>query len=139
VDEIAAVKNHGGRNGQKNRRPERAGPPQRIAHQHQQQNQTDAKGDGDDAHLGVGKGEGILRRTKPKERQGKVVQRGAVVLVRVVLIIAAFPERGEFDGVDAFVVMERAQAELRRAEKERTGDRQQQRQCAPTIHLFGTA
>ena len=63
------------------------------------------------------------------------MQRGAVVLVRVVLVFAFFPERGEFGGVDGFVVMKRARVELWNAQSQREDDCQQQPQCAPTIHL----
>ena len=54
------------------------------------------------------------------------MQRRAVVFVRVVLIFALVPERGEFGGVDGFVVVKRARVQLWNAQSQREGNGQQQ-------------
>ena len=55
------------------------------------------------------------------------MKRRAVVLVRVVSVSTPVPERDEFGGVDGFVVVKRAIAEIMGAQNERAGDCQQQR------------
>ena len=49
------------------------------------------------------------------------------------------PQFADFDGIDRLVVVERARGESGNAERERAGDGQQQRQCAPAVHLTGSA
>ena len=62
-----------------------------------------------------------------------------VIFVGIVSVATVLPQFADFDGIDRLVVVERARGEAGNAQRERTGNGQQQRQCAPAIHLAGSA
>ena len=88
---------------------------------------------------GVAKPSRVTGATQPDNYRGDVVKRRAVVFMRVITKNAALKERGEFGGVNGFVVMQRAVVQGRQAQREREHQRQQERQCAPPVHLTGSA
>ena len=108
MDEIAAVKNHRGRNGGKNGRPPDGVTAQTVGEQEQQKNQRRAERDRREPQRGFVELIRIVQATQPEKRQRGVMKYRTVVFVRVVAVAALLPEFADLDGVDGLVVVERA-------------------------------
>ena len=119
MNEVAAVKNHGRRHGHEQRGKDRRHPPQAIPERQQQQNKQRPKDDRHNPEDRFPQLDKAPDATKPSRDECQVVERRAVVLVRIVLVAPALDRFAEFDRVDRFVAVHGTLRQIRQTKRRR--------------------
>ena len=119
MNEVAAVKNHGRRHGHEQRAKDRRHPPQAIPDRKQQQNKQRPKDDRynpEDRFLQLDK---TPDATKPSRDECQIVERRAVVLVRIILVASSLHRFAELDRVDRLVAVHGTLRQIRQTKHRR--------------------